>query len=912
MADQPELLLERESELALIERRLERLRVGDGGRLLIEGPAGIGKSALIAAACARAAARGVRVIACEAREIERQVAFAVTDELLGPDAPERAATADPGSVAAHLAQSVLELAGEAPVLVVVDDVQWADAPSLRWLALLARRLARARVLLVLGLRSGEADPETASLSQLLEDRHAVVIRPAPLTDAAGSALLAARLGTDPSPELVELCQRQAGGNPFLLSTLGDALRQAPQTAAAPTATLISDVGARALARSVNGRLEGLDADARALVRAAAVLGDLGAPAELAALAGLDPARSSDAAWRLADAGLLRSAETTTLTHPLVQAAIRSSVRAGERERMQRAAAARLAAQGRVEAAAARLLELPPSGDPAVVDTLASAAEQASARGAPEVASVLLRRALAEPAAPELAATLRPALGQALLTVGHPDAVGVLSDALDEASEPVDRAPLAFAAARALIIAGRAGESAALLERVAREQPDAGVAEELAAQALFYASFDVAERAARRAEYAALADRPGASELAHRMRLHLRAREASNACRAVGETVALAERALAGGALLTHAPDQHLSAAVLLAQLGETRSARTHLEDAIASTRASGQRMMLAVALAMHGETLRLEGDLAGAEGDLRTALELVDENAVGPTQLAAGLLEALVDQGDPDGAERELRRAGMTGAVPESLASPAALHARGRARAAAGATALGLEDVLLAGEQLRRFAFDSPAAVPWRGTAAELALALGAGEEAARLSAEHRALAERIGAPKVLGPALRIYGRAHPGDAGREALERAVRLLEGSTARLELARAQVDLGAALSADGDATRGRELLRAGAELAATLGAAPLAEQATARLVEGGARPRRPVAGGLRALTPAERRVAGLAAQGLSNREIAETLVVTTKTVETHLASVYRKLRLGARAELTARLAGGASAP
>jgi hypothetical protein len=94
------------------------------------------------------------------------------------------------------------------------------------------------------------------------------------------------------------------------------------------------------------------------------------------------------------------------------------------------------------------------------------------------------------------------------------------------------------------------------------------------------------------------------------------------------------------------PSISICRVVLLAQLGETRSARTHLEDAIASARALGSRMMLAVALAMHGETLRLEGELAGAEGDLRTALELVDENAVGPTQLVAGLLEALVDQGD--------------------------------------------------------------------------------------------------------------------------------------------------------------------------------------------------------------------------------------------------------------------------
>jgi DNA-binding CsgD family transcriptional regulator len=340
---------------------------------------------------------------------------------------------------------------------------------------------------------------------------------------------------------------------------------------------------------------------------------------------------------------------------------------------------------------------------------------------------------------------------------------------------------------------------------------------------------------------------------------------------------------------------HLSVTVFLAQVGRVGVARAQLQDAIATARERGQTALLSFALGVHGEVLWRQGDLVAAETDLRAALELVDYRELAVPFILRPLLETLLELGETATAEAELRRAGLVGDLAEVVSRAAILHARGRVRAAAGAPRLALEDLRLAGDSLRRFGVDTPAAVPWRGAAASILIGLGEREEAIALSAAEVGLAERIGAPEVLGPALRLHAAAL-GDGGRETLERAVALLAGSSDRLAHAHALVDLGARSRQAGEAPRARE------ESGATL----LAQRAIVELARAGGRPRRQAARGARALTPAERRVASLAAQGLTNAQIAETLVLARKTIETHLTTTYRKLGVHARAELAAALA------
>lgn len=135
-------------------------------------------------------------------------------------------------------------------------------------------------------------------------------------------------------------------------------------------------------------------------------------------------------------------------------------------------------------------------------------------------------------------------------------------------------------------------------------------------------------------------------------------------------------------------------------------------------------------------------------------------------------------------------------------------------------------------------------------------------------------------------------------------------MLERSEARLELARALVDLGGALRRDGRRRECQKPLRRGLDLAHHGGVSPLAERARAELLATGARPRREALSGVEACTPSERRVADMAAGGMTNREIAQELFVTARTVEGHLTHVFSKLDITSRRDLADRLAAEAA--
>jgi DNA-binding CsgD family transcriptional regulator len=153
---------------------------------------------------------------------------------------------------------------------------------------------------------------------------------------------------------------------------------------------------------------------------------------------------------------------------------------------------------------------------------------------------------------------------------------------------------------------------------------------------------------------------------------------------------------------------------------------------------------------------------------------------------------------------------------------------------------------------------------------------------------------------------LRAAGLADVGHRGIDRLRRAVAVMEASVARLELARAMADLGAALRRAGCRAESREVLRPALDLAHRCGALALTERTRTELIAAGGRPRRLVLSGLDALTPSERRVAQLAAGGLANREIAQHLFVTARTVEGHLTHAYQKLGVTSREQLAAALA------
>jgi DNA-binding CsgD family transcriptional regulator len=256
---------------------------------------------------------------------------------------------------------------------------------------------------------------------------------------------------------------------------------------------------------------------------------------------------------------------------------------------------------------------------------------------------------------------------------------------------------------------------------------------------------------------------------------------------------------------------------------------------------------------------------------------------------------ALLERGEPDAAASVLDAAAAEAATVDPQFRAYWLYARGRLASARGRYADALADHLAAGEAV---ANPNPGAFGWRSSAALAAARLGDADRARSLAEEELDLARRFGAARPLGVALRVAGVV---SGELDLIREAVGILRGSPAELELIRALTDLGAATRRAGHAAAAREPLREALDRGTRAGALALAGRAREELRLAGGRPRRPRRSGVDALTPAERRVAALAAQGRSNREIAERLFVTRKTVEFHLGRAYRKLGVASRDEL-----------
>jgi ATP/maltotriose-dependent transcriptional regulator MalT len=299
------------------------------------------------------------------------------------------------------------------------------------------------------------------------------------------------------------------------------------------------------------------------------------------------------------------------------------------------------------------------------------------------------------------------------------------------------------------------------------------------------------------------------------------------------------------------------------------------------------------------------GELRQAEADARFGLEqeLARGLSDGRAFHLASLLNALVDQGDLGGAELALARANVPARPAEQVGWALVLEARGRLRLAQDRTEEALADLLEAGRRWEALAWSHPGLMDWRSEAARALVRLGEHEEAARLAAEQLELARATQLPRPIGAAALAAGIVATPRPSLRLLREAAELLEQTHAKLELARALVELGAALRRQGKRVAAREQLRRGLELAHRAGARPLAEHARAELVAAGARPRRPVFTGVDALTASELRVARLAADGSTNREIADRLFVTERTVETHLRHVFQKLDITSRLQLPA---------
>ncbi len=952
----PTQLLERSEELARIESALAEARTGRGTFVLIEGPPGIGKTALLAAARTAAADGGMRVLRSRGAELEHDFAFGVVRQLFEPPLAEASELerADLLQAAAGVAAGLLGLPGAppaegppasgvdpsfavlhglywlcanltavGPLCVVVDDAHWADAASLRYLAFLLTRLQELDAALVVATRPLEAGTDEL-LATVATDPSADVIRLPPLTRAAVAQLVESSLAGVPDPVFVDACLRATRGTPFLMRVLLEALSEGGIAPTAEAARHVEKMGARTVGRSIRLRLRRLPEHAGRLARALAILeeGDL---FQAARLARLEEVEAAEAAELLMTAGILEPGRPLTFIHPIVRSGIYSDLTSAERAQGHRDAARLLAEQpGAHERVAKHLLASEPAGDGWVVERLVEAACTAGKQGAPESEAVFLRRALAEPPPPDERSALLLDLGMAEASVGFAEWPEHLQRAVDTAPNVVAAAEAAMVLGLALSRAQRFAEAVEVLDRAASalDSRHAELALQLEAAAVVAAMYDPVTTTSVALRRDALRERAASDGTAPHEFVAAASFISVLMNQPAGVGAGLATRALLAGGDAPSGSDGKpwfpfatwFSEATFTLLWAERYAQVQPLLDAsIAQARITGDSGRLALGLANRGWLALRRGDLSAAEGDARTALAATELPAPPMYRVANGgvLVKALVAQGELDAAEGVLAPLDCEG-ESGSLSAAVLRVARGRLRVGQGRVAEGLEDLLAVGARLTRGMVTCPGFIPWRSDAALAYLALGDRDAAERLAAEELELAQAFGAPRALGVAKRAAGVVAGGERGEVLLREAIDALERGDAKLERARALTDLGAMLRRRNRRTEARELLREALDAAHRSDARPLAEQAETELRATGARPRRVVLTGLDSLTASERRIAELASQGLTNREIAQTLFVTARTVEGHLTSVFRKLRVDSRDELPAVLTGGVPVP
>jgi ATP/maltotriose-dependent transcriptional regulator MalT len=310
-------------------------------------------------------------------------------------------------------------------------------------------------------------------------------------------------------------------------------------------------------------------------------------------------------------------------------------------------------------------------------------------------------------------------------------------------------------------------------------------------------------------------------------------------------------------------------------------------------------------MTMRSHLAHRRGRIADAEADAQAAVDVMRLQGWALPAPVAYLIDALIERGETDKAAVELEEFGLHLDLPDVLYYIPAFISRGRLRLERGQARQGLEDLLEAAHLMERWGTPNMVGFHQRPYAAIALARLGDEDEARRLAEEGLALARAWGTPGAIGIALHARGLIEGGDDGIELLRESVSILERSQARLEHARSLTELGAALRRANRRSDAREPLREALDRAHRCGATALAERARTELAATGAKPRKAMLTGVESLTASELRIAKMAAEGLGNREIAQALFVTVKTVETHLGHVYQKLDIDSRKALPAAL-------
>ncbi|WP_457028235.1 AAA family ATPase [Kitasatospora sp. P5_F3] len=900
-------LVERRTVLDEAARLADRARHGQGSLLLLTGPAGVGRSALLNALARSEAARPMTVLRANCAADEAAHPYAAARQLAGTGV-----AFGPGPDGAAPWELLREHAARRPLLLLVDDIQHADAPSLGWLSQLGRRIERLPVLAVVTERRQPG--RTGRAPRFGQDLPAGTVHPhriGPLTRRGVAELLSTRLGGPAPDDLVDDCLRATGGTPLLLHALLHVLLTELGGPGHP----LGDTPGGAFQDAVGHWLRAAGEPVAVAARMLAQLsGHPTGSADLPTLAGDSTGRVADWLHGLRAHGMLQDGSAGHLdefAHPWLRTAVLADWSQERRAEVHHRLAALLYDRGESEELIAdHLLHTEVCGTEWAADVLIGAARTAQRTGRTTHAVRLLRRALREPLTGYRRGTVLVELGCQEVTLGPPEAITGTRH-LAEAVRLHQSDETIFEAANALgsALAGR-GETAAALE----------VMEDLAER---FADRPELARAVHAAA-ALIASHDGASWLQvveGLRRIEARAPDglapaALGVLTEYGATSGLlsaAETAERIGQLTTRALDtfsrSYVNAtAATLAQWADLLPLADRLvADGLAAHRGTPLHPAYQCLLSVRAESRMMRGQYALLLAELTCAEDPLGVLALNNSHLTSQAVLALLETGRFTEA-RQLTDAAVA-ETPEggecSWEWNELLYARGLLRLGTGSPAAALADLQECGRRQDERRAISPIVTPWRSAAADCHLLLGRPGAAAELATEELRLARIWDTPRTIGRALRALGAATGGRPGLTTAGEAVELLRADGLETELVPALISLGRLLLGSGRRAAARDTLREAVTLAEHIGALRLVAVGTELLLASGARPVKQRHTGAQALTDSERRVCRLAAEGHSNPEIAELLHLALRTVETHLTNSFRKLGIRRRAEIAARL-------
>ncbi|WP_206699800.1 LuxR family transcriptional regulator [Actinomadura sp. RB99] len=908
-------LVERDEQIQQLDSLLADCTARRGRVALLEGPIGTGRTALLRGLAERAERSGFRCLRASCSPAEQELPYGVAGQLLrdvprpeDPDDPsgrllERLAAAadvpDAGPASPHAVRThhelVLALLGHAerePLLITVDDLRYADVPSLHLLLHLVRRLASAPVLVVLADEPVPRPRHLTFLAELFRRPELHRLRVGPLSPAGTARAASGPSGAPPAPA-ADL-HAISGGNPLLL----DALAEDVRAAGAPRA--------EGYGLAFLGCLHRGDPATPAVARALAVMGEDAGPAELWRLVSLKPEDGERAlgalnAARLLDGGRFR--------HPVARDAVLDDLAPAERAELHRRAARLLHDQGAAATRVARhLVHADHAQEPWAAAVLSEAAEHALLDGRTEEGARFLRLAHRGLSDEGERAAVRTRLAGAEWQTAPASAARHLAPLVTAALG--GRLGLAdgLALAGRLLWFGRGEEAVRVLDRLRADARAEGGGLRDAEVWLAYAHPPLARD--RRTPVLAAEKAFAVPALGGDPQLHAAAILADGLTRRRSHAVAgRAEQVLRDLPLHPRNPwtvEAALLAVQVLLRADRLDAAAAWCEAPSGEGRdgeAGGGGTQAAFFAAARAEVALRTGDLPSALREAREALARLSPKSWGVAigyPLGTCVLAA-TRAGEHDEAARCLALS-----VPEAMFKSRHglyyLYARGHHHLASGHAHAALADFLSCGELIRGWGLDTAGPVPWRTDAAEAWLRLGNRDQARRL------VREQLARTDGRGPALRVLAAASPAGRRLPLLTEAVDLAEASGDRFEQARVLADL-SRVHAVGNRRRARLLLRQALHVANMCGMRPLARELLSVQADlGGAEVMADGLEGIASLTDSERRVASLAVVGNTNREIAAKLYITPSTVEQHLTRIYRKLGIRRRKELPADLWAG----